>query len=199
MAALLTWYDILGILPGASAEEVRSAYEARARQLGPQMISGAPSRVITMADRARTAAEEAWRVLSDPAGRERYDEEAGLRATGRGLATPLAIPSEPGGKPFGRYITEDSALAAVTEWLAPQPGPARRVVVPDTRGLFVGPCLRAVGDIGLHIQMIRLTEDPMPVEGLIVDQSPAPGAKVRRSAVLTVKVWHPPRRPVVRR
>jgi hypothetical protein len=26
-------------------------------------------------------------------------------------------------------------------------------VVPDVRGLFVGPCLRAVGDLGLHLQM----------------------------------------------
>ena len=79
-------------------------------------------------------------------------------------------------------------------WLAPQPAPARRVVVPDIRGLFVGPCLRAVGDLGLHMEMIRLTEDPMPVEGLVVDQSPLPGAKVRRSSTLTVQVWHPPRR-----
>jgi hypothetical protein len=28
MAGLITWYDILGILPGASTEEVRYACEA---------------------------------------------------------------------------------------------------------------------------------------------------------------------------
>ena len=76
---------------------------------------------------------------------------------------------------------------------------AERVVVPDVRGLFVGPCLRAVGDIGLHMQMTVLTENPMPVEGLVTDQSPPPGTKVRRSSTLTVKVWHPPRRPGVGR
>src|ERR1017187_8951300 len=50
----------------------------------------------------------------------------------------------------------------------------------DVRGLFVGPCLRAVGDIGLRMETVRLTEFPMPVEGLVVGQSPAPGTKVRR-------------------
>jgi len=32
----------------------------------------------------------------------------------------------------------------------------------------------------------------MPVDGLIVDQSPLPPATVRRAGTLTVRVWHPP-------
>jgi PASTA domain len=195
MAGLITWYDILGILPGASVEEVRYACEARVGQVSPQMISGAPSKVIKAADRARAAAEEAWRVLGDPRSRERYDVEAGIRRKGSGLERPQPIPSGPEWDPLGWATVEaDIALAVVADWLAPQPAPARRVVVPDIRGLFVGPCLRAVGDLGLHMDMIRLTEDPMPVEGLVVDQSPLPGAKVRRPSTLTVQVWHPPRR-----
>jgi PASTA domain len=195
MAGLITWYDILGILPGASTEEVRSACKARGRQVSPQMISGAPSKVIKAADRARAAAEEAWRVLGDPSSRERYEVEAGIRRKGSGLERPQPIPSGPEWDPLGWATVEaDIALAVVADWLAPQPAPARRVVVPDIRGLFVGPCLRAVGDLGLHMDLIRLTEDPMPVEGLVVDQSPLPGAKVRRSSTLTVQVWHPPRR-----
>lgn len=200
MAGLMTWYDILGILPGASADEVRCAYEARARQLGPEMISGAPSKVVTAADRARAAADEAWRVLGDAARRERYDEEVGIRRSGRGLERPEPVRSAPGWDPLHvNLVTADSAFAAVDDWLGPHPAPARHVVVPDLRGLFVGPCLRAVGDIGLHLETIRLTENPMPVEGLVADQSPPPGTKVRRSSTLTVKVWHPPRRPGARR
>jgi hypothetical protein len=196
MAGLMTWYDILGILPGASTDEVRCACEARARQLGPQMISGAPSKVVTAADRARAAVGEAWRVLGDPTSRERYDEEAGIRRSGLGLERAEPVPSVPGWDPLhANLATADSALAAVADWLAPHPAPARHVVVPDVRGLFVGPCLRAVGDMGLHMQTIRLTENPMPVEGLVTDQSPPPGTKARRSSTLTVKVWHPPRRP----
>ena len=195
MAGLITWYDILGILPGASADEVRYACEARVRQVSPQMISGAPSKVIKAADRARAAAEEAWRVLSDPSSRERYEVEAGIRRKGSGLERPQPIPSGPEwDSPGWDMVEADIALAAVADWLAPQPAPARRVVVPDIRGLFVGPCLRAVCDLGLHMEMIRLTEHPMPVEGLVVDHSPLPGAKVHRSSTLTVQVWHPPRR-----
>jgi hypothetical protein len=199
VAGLMTWYDILGIVPGASADEVRCAYEARAHHLGPQMISGAPSKVVTAADRARAAADEAWRVLGDPARRKRYDEETGIRRSGRGLERPEPVSSAPGWDPLHvNLITADSALAAVADWLAPHPAPARRVVVPDVRGLFTGPCLRVAGDIGLHMETIRLTQDPMPVEGLVADQSPPPGTKVRRSSTLTVKVWHPPRRPGAR-
>src|ERR1700746_94806 len=33
----------------------------------------------------------------------------------------------------------------------------------------------------------------MPVEGLVVDQSPLPDRRVRRSSTMAVQVWHPPR------
>jgi hypothetical protein len=32
----------------------------------------------------------------------------------------------------------------------------------------------------------------MPVDGLVVDQSPQPPAKIHRRGELTVQVWHPP-------
>jgi hypothetical protein len=67
---------------------------------------------------------------------------------------PSRVPSAPGWDPFGTDIDADSVLAAVADWLAPHPAPARRVVVPDVRGLFTGPCLRAIGDIGRHMQTI---------------------------------------------
>jgi len=58
----------------------------------------------------------------------------------------------------------------------------------------VGPCCRLVAGLGLHVEIVRLTADPMPVEGLVVGQSPPPGTKVRWSGTLTAQVWHPPRR-----
>jgi curved DNA-binding protein CbpA len=128
MAGLITWYDILGILPGASAEEVRSACEARMRQVSPQTISGAPSKVIKAADRARAAAEEAWRVLGDPSSRERYEVEAGIRRKGSGLERPQPIPSGPEWDPLGWATVEaDIALAVVADWLAPQHRAGRSV------------------------------------------------------------------------
>ena len=56
----------------------------------------------------------------------------------------------------------------------------------------------AVGDhvvtmAGLRLSVVRLTPDPMPVEGLVVGQSPAAGAAVKGLSTLTVQLWHPPR------
>jgi hypothetical protein len=48
------------------------------------------------------------------------------------------------------------------------------------------------GRLGLHLRAVRLTEKPMPVDGLIVGQQPQPPKQVRRDSELTVQVWHPP-------
>jgi hypothetical protein len=45
--------------------------------------------------------------------------------------------------------------------------------------------------LGLHVAPIRLTPHPMPVDGLVVGQTPAPGQRVHRDSTLTVQVWHP--------
>jgi len=194
VACMLTWYDVLGVLPGASPGEVQSAYHDRARLLSPQLLSGASSMVLRAADAARAAADEAWHVLGDPGTRRRYDEQAGIRRVGGGLDGPGPVPSGPGGDPLGRGISADMVMAALADLMTPHPGPARRVIVPDLCGLFVTTCLRAAGDRGLHLEMVQLTPHPMAVEGLVVHQSPPPGAKVRRPGTLTVQVWHPPRR-----
>jgi hypothetical protein len=198
-------YEILGVLPGASRQQIERAYRAQLKLLSPAMIAGSSTKVLKAVDRARATAEQAWRVLGDPAARERYDLEAGLRTTGTGLERASSMPSEAGWDlgPAGTRLLASpdgvalvlGALDALAGWLAPDPGPSRRVVVPDVRGLFAGPGQRAAGGAGLRLQIVRLTANPMPVEGLIVDQSPAKDAKVRRFATLTVQVWHPAARP----
>lgn len=201
----MTLYEILGVLPGASRQQIERAYRAQLKLLSPAMIAGSSTKVLKAVDRARATAEQAWRVLGDPAARERYDLEAGLRTTGTGLERASSMPSESGWDlgPAGTRLLASpdgvalvlGALDALAGWLAPDPGPSRRVVVPDVRGLFAGPGQRAAGGAGLRLQIVRLTANPMPVEGLIVDQSPAKDAKVRRFATLTVQVWHPAARP----
>jgi hypothetical protein len=52
-------------------------------------------------------------------------------------------------------------------------------------------CLELVGRLDLQVTAVRLTPRPMPVDGLVVDQSPPPPAKIRREGELTVQVWHP--------
>jgi curved DNA-binding protein CbpA len=188
---MLTWYDVLGVLPGASPGQVKSAYEDRARLLNPRMLTGASSKVLKAADPARATAGEAWHVLQDPATRQRYDEKIGVRRNGEGLDSLPSIPSGPGGEASGRYVTADMVMARMEDLMTPHPSPPRRVIVPDLCGLFMRSCLRVAGDLGLHVEMVQLTENPMPVEGLVVDQSPRPGGKVHRASTLTVEIWHP--------
>ena len=162
MTSVVTWYDVLGVLPDAPREDIAEAWQARTEALQPGLLAGAPPDVLAAADGARQAVQEAWRVLADPAARESYDEQIGFSRPGEGL------------DPHRR-------------------GPERlsRVVVPDIRGLFYGACLEVAGRVGLHVAPVQLTSHPMPVEGLAVGQTPAPGERVHRDSTLTVQVWHP--------
>ena len=91
----ITWYDVLGVLPGATAKQVQDQYDAKVGLLRPELIAGAPSPVVAAASRAREILGEARRMLTDPANRARYDETAGLRRRGGGLRPPGASPPCP--------------------------------------------------------------------------------------------------------
>ena len=186
MTALITWYDVLGVLPDAPPDDIREAWQARQSALQASTLTGASPEVLTAADRARQVVQEAWRVLADPATRESYDVEAGFVRPGEGLTPPGRGPLGPDVGLGPGWSTADE------EALEPYSGGADRVVVPDVRGLFYRACTDVAGRVGLHIAAIRLTPHPMPVEGLVVGQAPAPGKRVRHDSTLTVQLWHPP-------
>jgi len=197
MRAGITWYDLLGALPDASPEEIQKAYDAKAGLLRPELLSGAPSTVVTAAARAQGIIDAARRVLSDPAARQRYDEAAGLWGSGGGLAGPRDSPAGSGlpdsdvaaGNPAAEML---HGLGALNVWLAQHPEHQRRIPVPDVRGLFYDVFVGVVGRLDLEITFVQLTEHPMLVEGLVVGQSPGPPTKIHRRGELTVQVWHPP-------
>lgn len=194
----ITWYDILDVLPDASVDTIQQAYDAKASLLRPPLLSGAPSKVLTAASRAQAILDAARRALVDPVNRERNDETAGVRRDRPGLVQTPDVPTEPGWGPADFDFAAGQpgeealgALMALTGWLTPHPQPPRRIPVPDVRGLFYAVCLEVAGRLGLKVTAVRLTEHPMPVDGLVVDQSPLPPAKMRRASALTVQVWHP--------
>ena len=161
----ITWYDVLGLLPGASAEQVKSRYDAKAGLLRPEHMAGAPSPVVAAASRARDILDSAQRVLADPANRARYDEAVGIRRSGGGLAPHRGSPSEPGWDMPDAYVIggrEGAALLggllALTGLLG---GPAMTAQARGTRpgqpfdghqpaaGLQYAPCLpQARIDVG---------------------------------------------------
>jgi DnaJ domain len=197
-AAGITWYDVLGVLPGATFQQVKQQYDAKAGLLRPELVAGAPSPVVAATSRARVILETARRVLADPANRARYDETVGIRRRNGGLSVPVSIPSEPRAERADVDFIDGIAglealggLLMLSEWMAPHPRQPRRVAVPEVRGLFYSVCLGITGKLGFRLDTVRLTEHPMPVDGLVVGQSPAPAVQARRGSLLTVHVWHP--------
>ena len=197
MRASITWYDLIGALPDASSEDIRQAYDAKAGLLRPELLADAPSRVVTVAARAQGIIDAARRVLDDPVSRQRYDEAAGLWGSGGGLGQPGDYPAE-SGLPESDFTADNPGaevlrdLGALNLWLDRHPDYQRRIPVPDVRGLFYDVFLGAVGRLDLQVTFVQLTKHPMPVDGLVVDQSPGPPAKIHRRGELTVQVWHPP-------
>ena len=185
MTSVITWYDVLGVLPDAASKDIHAAWQARRAALQPGTLAGAPPDVLSAADRARQVVEEAWGVLGDPVVRERYDEEIGFARRGEGLAPPGRGPSGPDVSLGKGWSTADE------ESLEPYSDRHARVVVPDVTGLFYSVCMEVAGRLGLHLAPIRLTPHPMPVDGLVVGQTPVPGERVHRNSRLTVQIWHP--------
>jgi len=197
----ISWYEVLGVAPGAEPETIRRKYEERASLLRAELISGAPSNVLGATGRAQHFLDTAWGILSDPGRRQRYDEAAGLQR--KGLAPSGTFGSGPSLNPpeagFAGDPSEDAlgALTALDAILGPEPvsRSARRVPVPDLRGLFYDVGMEVAGRLGLKIRSVQLTAHPMPVDGLVVDQVPRAPDKIRRDQTLMAHVWHPPLRP----
>jgi len=182
---MITWYDVLGVLPDAPSEDIGAAWRARKAVLQPAGLAGAPPDVLSAADKARQAVDEARGVLADPAARASYDEEIGFVRPGEGLAPP-------GRGPLGPDVGLGEGWSrADEEALEPYPDPPSRVVVPDVSGLFYRACMEMLSRLGLHVDPVQLTAHPMPVEGLVVGQTPAAGERVHRNSRLTVRLWHP--------
>jgi len=197
MRAGITWYDLLGALPDASSEDIQQAYDAKAGLLRPEVLSGAPSTVVTAAARAQGIIDAARRVLGDPVSRQRYDEAAGLWGSGGGLGQPGDYPAG-SGLPESDFAADNPGaavlrgLGALNLWLDRHSDYQRRIPVPDVRGLFYDVFQGVAGRLDLKITFVQLTEHPMPVEGLVVGQSPGPSGTVHRRGELMVQVWHPP-------
>lgn len=202
MPEIITWYDFLGLTAGASLDTIRYAYEERLRQLEPKLYSGASSPVLVAAGRARESVEAAWLVLGDAERRLRYDTQLGLhhRLRGGGFADG---PVQYGQDPYDAVRAADGlfgghlvySFKALISWMTPLPAPPhRRLTVPDVRGLFYQSCRAVVTMAGFGLTAVRLTTDPMPVEGLVIGQSPAPGSHARYRDTLTVQLWHPTRK-----
>jgi hypothetical protein len=53
MTSVITWYDVLGVLPDAPREDICEAWQARREALQPGTLAGSPPEVLSAADGAR--------------------------------------------------------------------------------------------------------------------------------------------------
>lgn len=164
MPETVTWYDVLGATSGASVVTLRRARDQRLLQLRGYFP------------------QSAGPTPARPAGAPALVIDATARAAAAVEEAWLVL-----GDPDQRQ-RYDAQLG-----LRPPARPRRRLTVPDVRGLFYRPSQAVAATAGLRLAVVRLTPDPLPVEGLVVGQSPDPGATVRYRSTLTVEVWHPPR------
>ena len=98
-------YRRLGVTPDATAEQIRAAYRDAARRHHPD---ARVARGSAGSDDEMAAINEAWRVLSDPVARARYDAELGggtdpARRDASAGSTHGAPTVQPRLDPFARY------------------------------------------------------------------------------------------------
>ena len=190
----VTWYDVLGVTGGASAVTLRRAHDERLQLLRAYFAAS-----------ARTASAPVPATASVPTPTVATQTVTTQTVTTQTVTTP---PADAPSLVIGAASRAAAAVEAAWEvlgdseqrrrydaWLGLQltVRPGRRVTVPDVRGLFYRSSQAVVGMAGLRLTVVRLTADPLPVEGLVVGQSPDPGATVRHRSRLTIQVWHPAR------
>jgi curved DNA-binding protein CbpA len=160
----VSWYDVLGVSRGASAVTLRRAHDERLLQLHSYLPSAAHTTPAEREDASSRVASAASRAA------------AAVEEAWQVLGDPE------------RRKRYDARFG-----LCPPVPPRGRLIVPDVRGLFYRPSQAVAALAGLRLAVVRLTSNPLPVEGLVVGQSPDPGATVRHRSTLTVQVWHPER------
>ena len=84
-----------------------------------------------------------------------------------------------------------AAVESALDWLSPKRRRSKRVSVPDFTGLGTLELLYVAMRAGVKVDVVRVVEHPLPVEGVVIDQTPAAGTEVKRDSVVTVKVRHP--------
>lgn len=152
-----THYDVVGVEPGATKDEVRDAYRARLEELLEEAAAPKAREDAKEAVRGETARlKAAWQVLSDPFQRQRYDGSlAGPAAGGDGGDTDLEGDEGGAGAPAGRRRTFGArAATAAPEEPPPTWPPGFRPPPPRARLIAMAIDLVVLGVLVFGVQAL---------------------------------------------
>jgi hypothetical protein len=94
---LKTYYELLGVPPDVSTEEIKRAFRKEIARYHPDKVQHLGTEFQEIATTRAAELTEAYRVLMDESGRQRYDES--LVESGRATPTPRPpAPAEPAGR-----------------------------------------------------------------------------------------------------
>jgi uncharacterized RDD family membrane protein YckC len=71
----VTHYEVIGVDPDASKDEIRDAYRARLEELQAELRDSKSEKVRDAARQGTAELKAAWQVLADPVQRQRYDAQ----------------------------------------------------------------------------------------------------------------------------
>jgi hypothetical protein len=184
----VNYYQGLGAREDATQEELHQAYLAKQSQLVPERFVGAPDEVLGAVKRASVVVDQARNVLGDVALRGNYDADLSLSATNAGEAPSDSHEGVPSEEWLASPLYDPlSAAERIAEWLAPSGRADPHVTVPDVCGLRGSQPWWPAADADLRLSVVRLTEHPAG-DGIVVDQDPPAGTRVRRRSTLTIQV-----------
>ncbi|MDQ3146590.1 MAG: J domain-containing protein, partial [Actinomycetota bacterium] len=136
----MTPYEVLGVAPEATAEEIRRAYLALARRHHPDFYTAAAPGERAQAERRMQAVNEAWAVLGEPSRRRAHDDRH--RPAEPPEEASAFRPDDPGGDEPDPRDQPDVPYRA-----QPPPSVARRVAIIAPVALFA--VAVGVGALGL--------------------------------------------------
>ena len=114
----MSYYDLLGVPPEASSDQIRSAYRTLVQLFHPDRLSHLKAESRLFAEERLKALNQAYEVLGDPAKRAKYDSAESARAAQHAPAPPPARREPAPQRP--------PAYSPQNPYTAQQPGSAAR-------------------------------------------------------------------------
>jgi hypothetical protein len=181
----LTHYDVLGVAPDATADEVRAAYRARARALHPDRAGDAGAQAMALLN-------DAYRALRDPERRRAYDDELAGRVPATAPTTsgrtPAPTPTPPATSPprgcgwVVALVMVVAVVGAIVAVVAAAAGRGSHGPDPVDGRVGVGSCVAVAADGSLREVGCEGPHDGTVVAVVARDQTCPPGTRTAASA-----------------